>query len=253
MRSGSTPHSAARLRTRRRARQGALDIRQRMAFNGISRVLGSGQPVLQDEARDAVIAQPLCDIVALVIHPQLAVPAAGCDDYRGAGSGFPGWQVRRTGRAMDVGHDVVTARAHPHSFVSGFPLGARRAIRPEGNRLGLRCRGANRQEQNERQHVGFAEHNRLSTKSTGVYCRNADSALAAVACMGRSQLEVGSELGSDWRQKPAARPPALPCGAKLAGHFGEALAEVAGLLLLLVADSGVGWAGGGFRAQRAEA
>ena len=51
----------------------------------VRRALSRGQPVPQHDRRDAAFAQPLGDVLALVLHPQFAVPAARHDDHRRPG------------------------------------------------------------------------------------------------------------------------------------------------------------------------
>ena len=48
---------------------GTLHIRQFGSFDCVLRVVFLGQPVLQDESRDAMAAEPFAHRIALVVHP----------------------------------------------------------------------------------------------------------------------------------------------------------------------------------------
>src|SRR5208282_6625376 len=47
----------------------ALNVSQRISFDGVRRTFFSRQPILQNETRDVAIAQPFGDVVSLMVHP----------------------------------------------------------------------------------------------------------------------------------------------------------------------------------------
>ena len=63
----------------------ALEIVERVTFDGVRGVGRARQPVLEHEGRDAVLVEETRDVVPLVIRPQLAMAAARHHDDGHAG------------------------------------------------------------------------------------------------------------------------------------------------------------------------
>src|SRR5262249_42178340 len=74
---------------------GALGVLDGVHFDLVRRAFLAGQAILEYKAGDAMIAEPLGGIVALVAYPQAIVSAAGSDDQRRAGGLVFGGKVRR--------------------------------------------------------------------------------------------------------------------------------------------------------------
>ncbi len=63
----------------------ALHIGKGVAFDRVGRAGRTGQPVLENECSHAMLAKEGGDVVALMVHPELGVTAAGNHDDRRSG------------------------------------------------------------------------------------------------------------------------------------------------------------------------
>ena len=84
-----------------------------------------------------MIAEPLRDAVAFVVHPELAMtPARNNDDARAGGFFF--WRkINRQAGMMNAGHNVVALWRDANCLWGCLALGTRSAVWPKLDYLGL--------------------------------------------------------------------------------------------------------------------
>ena len=110
--------------------QRALQVREGVGLDLISRSVLAREAVLQDEAGNAVVREPGGDVVAFVIHPEFAVSAARADHHPGPGV-FPRRRKHDCDRWVMDSREDVFALIQAHFLGSGFSFGARRVALPE--------------------------------------------------------------------------------------------------------------------------
>src|SRR5437762_6265687 len=84
-----------------------------------------------------MITEPLRDAVAFVVHPELAMTAAGNNYDARAGGFFLCREINRQAGMMDAGHNVIALRRDANCFWGCLALGTRSAVWPKLDYLGL--------------------------------------------------------------------------------------------------------------------
>ena len=129
-------HSAARLRIVRMARW--MSVSASFWYEYLAAGRASFESILEYERGDAVIGEPLADVVSLVRDREHAVTAAGRDDDRDAGGLVRGRQIGRDRRVVDIRQRepgrLSAAVLDDDFLLIALVLEARCTVGPQGDR-----------------------------------------------------------------------------------------------------------------------